>query len=114
MPKDAKEHQKEIGTFCQRSMEKKGLDYLHFEFWLQNIEPLTNGVVLRYFPPFPLFSASQFRVWILLPRPASALFPRVNSADSLRGGEGSGLGRPPAGISPNKEIRFFNDFSILT
>jgi hypothetical protein len=31
-PKEAREHQKEIGLFCQRSMEKNGLGYLHFEF----------------------------------------------------------------------------------
>ncbi len=33
-------------------------------FWirLRNIEPLMSGVVLRYFPPFPPFSASGFRV----------------------------------------------------
>ncbi len=63
--------------------------------------------------PFPLFSAPQFRVWISRPRPESALFTCVNSADFRRGGEGGGLGSSQAGISPNKEIRFFDDFSIL-
>ncbi len=63
-----------------------------FWIWLQNIEPLTIGVVLRYFPPFPPLSASQFCVWISRPRPAFALFPRVNSANYHRGGGGRWLG----------------------
>ncbi len=56
---------------------------------------------------------SQFRVWISRPCPASALFSHINSADSRRGEEGGGLGSPLADISLNKEIRFFDDFSIL-
>ncbi len=67
-----------------------------------------SGVVWRY------FSAPSFlRVWILHPRPATALFPHVNSADSRLGGVGGGWGSPLAGISPNKEIKFFDDFSIF-
>jgi hypothetical protein len=65
------------------------------------------------FSPLPSIPSFQIRVWNSCPRPESALFPRVNSADFRRGGEGGGLGSPLAGISPNKEIRFFDDFSIL-
>ncbi len=102
--KDAKEHWKEIGQGSRLSS---------FWIWLRNIEPLTSGVVLRYLSPFSPFSASQFRVWISRSRPtASALFHRVNSADYRHGGGGA-LGSPLAGISPNKQIRFFDDFSIL-
>ncbi len=78
-----------------------------FWIWRRNVKPLTSGVILHYFPPVPPFSASQFRVWISRPRPASALFPCVNSADSQSGEVGGGLGSPLAGISPKKEIRFF-------
>ncbi len=66
------------------------------------------------FLPPPPFSASQFRVWIPRPRPRIAFSPRVNSADSRRGGVGGGLGSHLAGFSPNTEIRFFDDFSIFT
>ncbi len=38
-------------------------------------------------------------------------FSTCKSADSQRGGVGGGLGSPLAGISPNKKIRFFDDFS---
>ena len=34
-----------------------------------------------------------------------AFSPRVNSAESRRGGVGGGLGSPLAGFSPNTEIR---------
>ncbi len=56
------------------------------------------------FLPPSLFSTSQFRGWISLPRPDSALSPHVNSAESGRGGVGGGLGSPLAGFSPNTDI----------
>jgi hypothetical protein len=40
-------------------------------------------------------------------------FSTCKSADSQRGGVGGGLGSPLVGISPSKEIRFFDDFSIF-
>ncbi len=59
-----------------------------------------------FFSPPSLFSASQFRGWISSPLPDSALSPRVNSAESRRGGVGGGLGSPLAGFSPNTDISF--------
>jgi hypothetical protein len=90
-------------------MEKKGVDYLHFEVGCKILN-LSEWRHFALFSPLP----SILRVPISRPRPAFALFPCVNSADSGRGGGGGdGLGSPLAGISPNKEIRFFDDFSIL-
>ncbi len=75
-----------------------------FRFWLQNIKPLTIGIVLHYFPPFPPFFASKFRSQISRLRPESALFPRVNLADFRRGGDWGGrwLGQPSSGHFPKQ------------
>jgi hypothetical protein len=68
---------------------------------------------LRYFLPPSLFSASQFCVWIPRPRPGIAFSPRVNSADSQRGGVGGDLGSPLADFSPNTEISFLMIYPYL-
>jgi hypothetical protein len=74
-----------------------------------------SGCVLGYFSPALPHSprpnsASGFRVRVLHPRFFHVWIPRI--LDVV--GWGVGLGSPLAGFSPNKEKRFFDDFSIFT
>jgi hypothetical protein len=61
---------------------------------------------LRCFLPPSLFSASQFCMWIPHPRPDIAFSPRVNSAESGRGGGGVAWVALWRAFSPNTEISF--------
>ncbi len=58
------------------------------------------------FPPFPFHSVSIPQMGIRASLPNTALFPRVNSAESGCGVVEGGLGSTLAGFSPNTEISF--------
>ncbi len=106
--------QEERGTFCQRNKEKKGNIYLHLK---NGVEMLYHWWVIKFciISPPPLSPRpNQFHIRIPRPHPGIVFSPRVNSADSRRGGVGGGLGSPLQGFSPNAEIRFFDEFSIFT
>ncbi len=92
-----------MSTVCQRNKAKKRNTYLRVK---NGVDILFRCWVIKIFLPPSLFSASQFRGWISRPHPDSALSPRVNSAESRRGGVGGGLGSPLAGFSPNTDISF--------